>query len=314
VTYHPLEPADTERRGGGSIGRRIPDLRLYILDSHGEPVPVGVAGELYIGGAGVARGYWNRPEQTAERFLADPFVADGQARMYKTGDLGRWLPDGNIEFLGRNDFQVKIRGFRIELGEIEAALREQAGVREAVVVAREDAGGDKRLVAYYTSTETSGPEWREGAAEIVGAEVLRDRLSAKLPEYMLPAAYVRIEQFPLTPNGKLDRKALPAPDQDAYGMREYEAPRGETETTLAAIWCEVLKLERVGRRDNFFELGGHSLLAVRVITRVRQALGVEVPLGDLFAKPVLLNFAEKVIDTQLDQFHSTDLAQLRSLM
>src|SRR5258708_6701071 len=203
--------------------------------------------------------------------------------MYRTGDLGRWLADGNIEFVGRNDYQVKIRGFRIELGEIEARLAEQAGVREAVVVAREDGAGDKRLVAYYTSAETSG--------EQAGAEVLRAPLSTKLPEYMVPAAYVRLESLPLTANGKLDRKALPAPEADAYAARGYEAPVGEAEERLAEIWAEVLKLERVGRHDNFFELGGHSLLAVRVITRLRRALGVEVTLADLFERPVLADFA-----------------------
>ena len=180
---------------------------------------MGVTGELYIGGAGVARGYLNRPELTAERFLKDPFVADANARMYRTGDLGRWREDGNIEFLGRNDYQVKIRGFRIELGEIEARLSEHAGVREAVVVAREGVEGEKRLVAYYTS-----------GAEDVGAEGLRAALAATLPAYMVPAAYVRLAALPLTANGKLNRAALPAPEADAYATRGYEAPQGETET------------------------------------------------------------------------------------
>jgi acyl carrier protein len=238
---------------------------------------------LYIGGAGVARGYLNRPELTAERFLKDPFVAGGQARMYRSGDLGRWLPDGNIEFLGRNDYQVKIRGFRIEVGEIETRLAEHEGVREAAVLAREDTAGDRRLVAYYTCGD--------GGEEGPGAEALRRYLVGKLPEYMVPAAYVRLERFPLTPNGKLDRKALPAPDGDAYGVRGYEAPVGEIETTVAEIWAEVLKIERVGRHDNFFELGGHSLLAVRAISRLREALNVEVAISDLFAYPVLAELA-----------------------
>jgi hypothetical protein len=221
--------------------------------------------------------------------------------MYRTGDLGRWLADGRIEFLGRNDFQVKVRGFRIELGEIEARLAEHAEVGEAVVVVREDAGGDKRLVAYYTAARTDMSEAQpagvqgEGEEEkvpaAVTAEQLRMHLAAQLPEYMVPAAYVRLERLPLTANGKLDRKALPAPEADAYVVRGYEGPVGEIEIKLAAIWAEVLKLERVGRHDNFFELGGHSLLAVRVLSRVRQALQVEVAVRDLFLHPLLAEFA-----------------------
>ena len=258
----------------------------YILDRHGEPVPMGVAGELYISGAGVARGYWNRPELTAEKFVKDPFSSEPGARMYRTGDLGRWLADGNIEFFGRNDFQVKIRGFRIELGEIEARLAEHPAVRQAVVLAREDTPGDKRLVAYYTTAVTDAPE-----PEVSHAEQLRSHLSALLPEYMVPAAYVRLDSLPLTANGKLDRKALPAPEQDAYSTFVYEPPQGKIETLLAEIWAQVLKLDRVGRYDNFFSLGGHSLLAVRVVTRVRQALNVEIAIRDLFAYPVLTDLA-----------------------
>jgi len=264
------------------IGRPIANTRIYILDCYGEPVPVGVAGELYIGGAGVARGYLNRPELTAEKFVKDPFAAEAGARMYKTGDLGRWLPDGNIEYLGRNDDQVKIRGFRIELGEIEARLAEHAGVREAVVVAREDEPGEKRLVAYYTSSDTTEPS--------IGAEELRGHLLARLPEYMVPAAYVRLERMPLTANGKLNRKGLPAPEGDAYAVREYEEPRGETEKKLAEIWAEVLKVERVGRQDNFFELGGHSLLAVSLIERMRRQ-GLQVDVRTLFMTPTLAGLA-----------------------
>ena len=257
------------------------------MDEEGEPVPVGVAGEIHIGGDGVGRGYLRRPELTAERFMADPFSGEAGARMYRTGDLGRWRADGNVEFLGRNDEQVKIRGFRIELGEIEARLSEHEGVQEAVVLAREDMPGDKRLVAYYTSSPAVDPE-QEG----VGAEQLRAYLSGRLPEYMVPAAYVWMERMPLTANGKLDRKSLPAPGVEAYGVKRYEEPQGETERVLAGIWAELLKVERVGREDNFFELGGHSLLAVRVISRVRQALGVKVSLGALFAQPVLREFGE----------------------
>jgi len=275
------------RRGGTilpPIGRPIANTRIYILDGQMEPVPVGVMGEIYIGGAGVARGYLKRPELTAERFLIDPFCGEAEARIYKTGDLARYLADGNIEFLGRNDFQVKIRGFRIELGEIEARLAEHEGVQSAVVVAREDSPGDKRLVAYYVTAS----EAKEGEGD---AASLRQYLSERLPDHMVPAAYVRLEVLPLTPNGKLDRKALPAPDALAYVVREYEPPQGEVERTLAEIWQQLLKVERVGRHDNFFELGGHSLLAVQVISRVRQLLGVEVTLSALFSKPMLTSFA-----------------------
>jgi amino acid adenylation domain-containing protein len=260
------------------LGRPMANARIYILDRAGEPVPVGVAGGLYVGGAGVARGYLNRPELTAERFVPDPFGGEPGARMYRTGDVGRWLADGTIEFLGRSDFQVKIRGFRIEPGEIEARLTEHPGVREAVVVARGDAPGDKRLVAYYT------------APEALDAGALREHLSERLPEYMVPAAYVRLEALPLTPSGKLDRKALPAPEDDAHAMRAYEAPAGEAEEALARIWAELLGVERVGRWNHFFELGGHSLLAVQVVSRVRQVLGVEARLGDVFERPVLADF------------------------
>jgi amino acid adenylation domain-containing protein len=266
-----------------SIGRPIANTKMYLLDGKQRPVPLGAVGEIYIGGAGVARGYLNRPELTEERFLKDPFTRDREGRMYKTGDLGRYLGDGNIEFLGRNDQQVKIRGFRIELGEIEARMAQHEAVQDVVVVAREDATGDKRLVAYYTEVER--------ASQTVGPELLRTYLATKLPEYMVPAAYVRLKALPLNANGKLDRKALPEPEADAYLVRRYEAPAGYMETALAAIWADVLKLERVGRYDNFFELGGHSLMVMRVIARLRQSLGVETQVRELFAQPVLADLA-----------------------
>src|SRR5688572_9121797 len=250
-------------------------------------------GEIYIGGAGVALGYLNRPELTAERFVRDPFSREPGARMYRTGDLARYLPDGNLEFLGRNDQQVKVRGYRIELGEIEARLCEHPAVREAVVIAREDSGGDKRLVAYVTGGAAPGE--RDGdvpVAELVAA--LRRHLAEQLPEYMVPPAFVRLAALPLTPNGKLDRDALPAPDGEAVVARAYEAPRGEVEEVLATIWAELLGLPRVGRHDHFFELGGHSLLAVRLQSRLQEALGVELPLTTLFAQPTFAAQSESI--------------------
>jgi amino acid adenylation domain-containing protein len=275
-------PADFSDIGQGTsvpIGRPLANARIYILDGRGEPVPVGVTGEIYIAGAGVARGYLNRPELTAERFVVDPFAGNGADRMYKTGDLGKWMADGNIEFLGRNDLQVKIRGFRIELREIEAVLAQHEDISEAVVLAREDTPGDVRLVAYYKCVETDAIGQRS-----LGAEELRNHLAAKLPEFMVPAAYVQMESLPLTANGKLDRKALAAPHEDAYGVGGYEEPIGDIEILMAGIWADVLKLERVGRHDNFFELGGNSLLAVRLNECLRRA-GLQVDVRSLFATP-----------------------------
>jgi acyl carrier protein len=211
--------------------------------------------------------------------------------MYKTGDLGRWRGDGRIEFLGRNDFQVKVRGFRIELGEIEARLAEYPNIQEAVVIAREDVAGDKRLVAYYTAKEAVEESVN---AVVMDAEALRTHLSSLLPDYMVPAAYVRMERLPLTPNGKLDRKGLPAPESDAYGVREYEAPQGEIETQLAAIWAELLKAKNIGRRDNFFALGGHSLLVIRVVSSVRSSLGVELAIQTVFEAPSVAELAKNI--------------------
>ncbi|WP_216843028.1 amino acid adenylation domain-containing protein, partial [Granulicella sp. S190] len=265
-----------------SIGRPIGNTQIYILDGAREPVAIGVPGEIYIGGAGVARGYLNRPDLTAERFVRNPFV-EGTERMYRTGDLGRWHPDGTIEFLGRNDDQVKIRGFRIELGEIETHLLERPEIREAVVLAREDEPGDKRLVAYYVGSD-------EGAAED-----LRSHLQQRLPEYMVPAAYVRLDEMPLTPNGKLDRKALPAPELEAYKSAGYEIPVGEMETLLAQAFAEVLDLEQVGRHENFFELGGHSLLMVKLLSLLRNH-GVELDIRNLFQTPTVRDLAASIAD------------------
>nr|WP_267875255.1 non-ribosomal peptide synthetase [Duganella lactea] len=281
------------------IGRPIGNTQIYILDAHMQPVPVGVTGEIYIGGAGVARGYLNRPELTAQRFIADPFGAAG-GRLYRTGDLARWRPEGVIEYLGRNDFQVKVRGFRIELGEIEARLAACDGVREAVVIAREDVAGDKRLVAYLLA--------QPGA--VLAAAALREQLLQHLAEYMVPSAFVVLEAYPLTPNGKLDRKALPVPDQAAVATRAYAAPQGEIETAVARIWQELLGLEQVGRHDHFFELGGHSLLAVQMMSRLRQMLRINAALRELFIHPVLVDFV-KAISVRGDD-HQGNVAAIRT--
>jgi amino acid adenylation domain-containing protein len=272
------------------IGQPVSNTLIYVLDARGDPAPLGVPGDMYIGGAGLARGYLNRPELTAERFVPNPFAQQAGARMYRTGDLGRWLADGNIEFLGRSDAQVKIRGFRIELGEIEARLLECAGVRQAVVMVREDTPEEKRLVAYYVMDEESAGA---GAQPEMGA--MRRHLSGCLPEYMVPAAYVRLQRLPLTPHGKLDRNALPQPQSSAYAVREYEEPQGEMESRVAGIWAEVLSIERVGRHDNFFELGGHSLLAMRLVERLRQQK-FHLDVHTIFTNPILSGMAARVME------------------
>jgi amino acid adenylation domain-containing protein len=262
------------------IGRPVPNVRVYLVGDDGEPVPVGVVGELYVAGAQLARGYAGRPVLTAERFVADWLSGNAGSRLYATGDLGRWRSDGTIEFLGRNDGQLKVRGFRIEPQEIETRLREIGGVRDAVVVAREDTPGDQRLVAYWL-----------GDGEYDPAR-LRARLADVLPEYMVPSAYVRLETLPRTPSGKIDRRALPAPEGEVYTKRGYEAPVGETEVVLADIWSELLGVARVGRHDHFFELGGHSLLAIRMMERMRRR-GLYADVRTLFVTPTLAALAEQ---------------------
>ncbi|WP_338911146.1 non-ribosomal peptide synthase/polyketide synthase [Mycetohabitans rhizoxinica] len=269
------------------IGRPIANTRIYLLDAHGQPVPLGAVGELYIGGVGVARGYLNRPELTAERFVCDPFSDEPGTRLYKTGDLARYRPDGNLEFLGRNDHQIKLRGFRIEPGEIEARLAEHPQVRDAVVLARGE-NNDKRLIAYIVAEPDD-----------TLASTLHAHVAAALPEYMVPAAFMRLDAWPLTPNGKLDRRALPEPDDDAFAHHAYEAPQGELETMLAAIWGELLGVERISRHDNFFELGGHSLFAVRMVNRLQQIQGITLPLATLFGHPTVTGLAQVIADIKV---------------
>jgi hypothetical protein len=245
----------------------------------GQPVPIGVPGELCLGGEGVARGYLGQPELTAERFVPDPFAPDAHARMYRTGDRTRYLPDGNIEFLGRLDTQVKLRGYRIELGEIEAVLARQPQVHEAVVLLREDTPGEPRLVAYVV------PQ-----GEAPTAADLRASLKQSLPDYMLPAAFVFTDALPLTPNGKINRKALPAPEYGSDGV-EYRPPHTPIEAAIADIWSELMKLPRVGIDDNFFDLGGHSLLAIQALSRVNDALGTDLTIRQLFDAPTVNGLA-----------------------
>ncbi|WP_213927415.1 non-ribosomal peptide synthetase, partial [Serratia marcescens] len=268
------------------IGRPIGNTRIYLLDEHGQPVPLGATGEIYIAGPGVALGYLNRAELTAERFLADPF--NPGERMYRTGDLARYLADGNIDYLGRNDRQVKIRGFRIECGEIEARVAGHPAVREAVVDVLGEAD-NKRLVAWVV------PE--ADAARQTLAVTLRQYLAGMLPEFMLPAAWVTLDTLPLTPNGKLDRRALPEPQEDAYVREVYAEPEGELETLLAGIWRELLGIERVGRHDNFFELGGHSLLAVKLMAQLRR-VGLSAGVQTLFTAPTLSTLAQTLVTQQ----------------
>jgi amino acid adenylation domain-containing protein len=266
------------------IGRPLPNTRAFLLDRHMQPVPIGASGELHIGGDGLARGYLNRPELTAEKFVSNPFSDDPQARLYKTGDLARYLPDGNIEFLGRIDDQVKIRGFRVEPGEIEAILGQHPGVRESVVIAREDSAG-KHLAAYVVPRESETPAIGD----------LRSFLRAKLPEYMVPSAFLMLDALPRTPHGKVDRHALPPPNHSGPGPDEtLVEPRNPVEKALVKIWSQVLGLERVGVHDNFFDLGGHSLLATQVISRARELYRIEISLRTFFETPTIAGIAEVI--------------------
>ncbi|MGV9451899.1 amino acid adenylation domain-containing protein [Streptomyces sp. NPDC003635] len=282
TTYHRLTEADLDPQAGNPVGHPLADLRVYLLDGDGLLVPVGVPGEIHVGGPGVARGYLNRPRLTAERFVPNPYGPPG-SRLYKSGDLARRLPDGSLEFLGRIDDQVKIRGFRIELGEIETALAAHPRVRDAVVLVREDTPGDKRLTAWVTPAGDTAPTPAE----------LRSHLSGQLPEYMVPAAFVALDALPLTTNGKLDKRALPAPGQDALGACGYVAPRTVAEERIAEVWAEALGLERVGVEDGFFELGGHSIRAVSLVGRLR-ALGYDLAVRDVFEHRTVARIAELV--------------------
>jgi amino acid adenylation domain-containing protein len=278
-SVHPVQPGDGQADRPVSIGRPVAGARLRILDGRLNPVPAGVPGEIYVGGAGVARAYHRRPGLSAERFVPDPFGPPGQ-RLYRTGDLARWREDGSVEFLGRADGQVKIRGFRVELGEIEARLLRHPQVKEAAAAIREDVPGDFRIVAYVV---LSAAEAQAG---------LREFLKESLPDYMVPSAFVALERLPLTLTGKLDRAALPKPDLALQLAEGYSAPQSATEQQLCGIWAELLGVEPVGVHDNFFDLGGHSLSAVQVVTRIEDRMGLEISVADLFDAPTVAELAQ----------------------
>jgi acyl-coenzyme A synthetase/AMP-(fatty) acid ligase/acyl carrier protein len=286
------------------IGRPLPNTVLRVLDSSGKLVPVGVEGEICIGGAGLARGYRQRADLTAEKFVGDQYGATDGARIYRTGDKGRYLPDGNIEFTGRMDEQVKVRGFRIELGEIESVLREHETVLEAVAIALEDKGNEKRLVAYVVTAQEASRNISE----------LRNHLKERLPDYMIPSAFVYLDELPLTSHGKIDRRALPAPDAERPALAEaFLAPQTPTEKSLASIWTKLLDINRVGINDNYFELGGDSLLATQLVSQVRGVFEVELPLVELFRHPTLAELAasiEEAIIEQMEEISDEEAEQL----
>jgi amino acid adenylation domain-containing protein len=294
--YSTLMVCPEGQRQTPALGGPIQNMQIYLLDHHGQPAPTGVHGELHIGGVGVARGYLNRPKLTAEKFIPDPFSDRPGARLYKTGDLARFLIDGNLEFLGRADHQVKIRGFRIELAEIETVLGEHPLVREAAVITREDAPGDKRIAAYIVP--------RQGHAMDISD--LRDHLKRKLPDYMLPSVLVTLESMPLSETGKIDRDSLPAPEQSRPALEQsYAAPTTALEKVLAGIVGEVLKIERVGIHDNFFELGGHSLLATRVVSKIRQIFAIELPVRKLFEQPTVNGLVNVILKNESARIERT---------
>lgn len=271
VTYRPICEADLTMNRGSVIGQPIPDLSLYVLDKYLEPVPIGVPGELYVGGAGVTRGYLYRPRLSAERFIPDPFARTPGSRLYRSGDLARRLPDGELEYLGRSDQQIKIRGFRIEVGEIEAVLISHPKVKAAFVTGQTGSNTEARIVAYFVSDDKDDLR-----------TLLRDFLKAKLPDYMIPAAFVPLETIPLTAHGKLDRAALPAPDW-GQSVKPYIAPRNDCEATICSLMASLLDLERVGVNDDFFEIGGDSLLITQLVTRLRKTYKTQLPLPQVFS-------------------------------
>jgi len=286
-----------------SIGRPIDNARIYILDENLLLQPLGIPGELCIAGSGLARGYLNRPELTAEKFIEIELLGKTE-RIYKTGDLARWLPDGDIDFLGRIDHQVKLRGFRIELGEIESVLGQHPGIHGVIVTVREDQPGDKRLIAYLTHSQNESPN----------PSALRLFLKENLPEYMVPSAFVLLDKLPLNPNGKIDRKALPTPDQTYSEFEQsYVPPSSPIEEMLLAIWREVLNIDQIGIHDNFFELGGHSLLAIQLIVRINRQFQIEFPLYSLFKAPTIAGLSVQ-LETTLKQENPHTIPPIKALI
>ncbi len=284
------------------IGCPIPDLQLYLLDEHRQLVTVGVPGEIYVGGAGLARGYLNRPDLTAKAFIANPLSNDPKAQLYKTGDLARYLPNGDLEYLGRIDHQVKIRGFRIELGEIERKIAQHPEVREIVVLARQEETGEKQLVAYFVPHQNSS----------YISSKLRSFLEQRLPDYMVPSAFVLLESMPLTVNGKVDRQKLPAPSRERPQLEQaYIAPQSDLERLLAGILSELLKIDRVGIDDNFFDLGATSISILQVAVRVQQELGIELPTVKLFQYSTISSLAN-YLDSNQNSQPSSDKLQNRA--
>ena len=300
VTYRPITTANLATTRGSLIGEPIPDLELYVLDQSQNLVPIGVPGELYVGGAGVGRGYLNRPELTAERLIPNPFRPGVGKRLYRSGDLARYLPNRDIEYRGRIDGQIKIRGFRIELGEIEAVMRQHVAVREVVVISLGEKPAEQRLVAYVIPAQQP-PTISE----------LNGFLRQQVPEYMVPSAFMFLDTLPLTSNGKLDRRNLPDPDQSRPEQESpFVAPRTPVEELLAQIWAEVLKLEQVGIHDNFFELGGHSLLLTQVASRIQRDFLVLLPLRTLFDAPTIADQSAAIAAAQLGQEDAAEVDRL----
>jgi acyl carrier protein len=301
-TVEKVSVDENDKTGYINLGKPIDNTFVYVLNTEFQPVPIGYPGELFIGGDGLAKGYFNLPEMTRDRFLPDPFSGRAGDRMYRTGDLVQQTEEGKLEFLNRVDSQVKIRGFRIELGEIESALTQFPTIGDNVVIVREDTPGDKKLVAYIIKKENQETDLPE----------LRKYLRTKIPDYMVPSAFVFIDQFPLTPNGKIDRKVLPSPQDSAQPEeKEYVAPITDTEIKLAAIWCEILKAKRVGVDENFFEIGGHSMIAVTLMVKIEKEMGVRLPLAILFDHSTVRDMA-LVLDKKTEPINWGSLVPIRA--
>jgi amino acid adenylation domain-containing protein len=311
VTYRQIRRADIEGEVGSVIGRPLADLRVYLLDQHQGLVPVGTVGEMYVGGGGVARGYLNRAELTAARFIDDPYVAG--KRLYRTGDLARYTATGELEYLGRVDDQVKIRGYRIELGEIEQQLAGIEGVSAAVVLVREDVPGQKRLVAYVVPSEYPAELDQQEALRPGLITEYRETLAVSLPDYMVPSHFVVLDKLPLTPNGKVDRKALPAPDSESLETALYVEPDNDTEQAMCEVWQEVLKLDRVGVEDNFFSLGGDSILSIRIVSMLKTR-GIVLDVKDIFLHQTIRQLVGRVRLGQPEEETLIDTNQIAQLL